>query len=48
MCYKMTKKNIDYSKTMIYKIVCKDFNVSDLYVGHTTNLFNVKNINHLA
>jgi len=42
MCYKMTKKNIDYSKTMIYKIVCKDLNVTDLYVGHTTNFIQRK------
>jgi hypothetical protein len=28
--------NIDYSKTVIYKIVCKDSNVKDIYVGSTT------------
>ena len=26
----------DYSKTVIYKIVCKDTNVKEIYVGHTT------------
>jgi len=33
----MPKKPYDYSKTIIYKIVCKDLNVSDVYVGHTTD-----------
>lgn len=33
----MPKTNIDYSNTIIYKIFCKDDNVKDLYVGHTTN-----------
>ena len=27
----------DYSNTIIYKIVCNDLNVTDCYVGHTTN-----------
>jgi hypothetical protein len=26
-----------YSKTKIYKLVCNDTTVKDLYVGHTTN-----------
>jgi len=29
---------IDYSKTIIYKISCKDVNVTDIYVGHSTNM----------
>jgi len=33
----MPKHEIDYSNTIIYKITCKDTNISDLYVGHTTN-----------
>jgi hypothetical protein len=33
----MPKTDIDYSNTIIYKITCNDTNVSDLYVGHTTN-----------
>ena len=33
----MPKKEIDYSNTMMYKIVCKDVNITDLYVGSTTN-----------
>jgi hypothetical protein len=34
----MPKQYIDYSNTVIYKIICKDLNVNDVYVGHTTNL----------
>jgi len=33
----MPKDNIDYSNTIIYKIYCKDKNITDIYVGHTTN-----------
>jgi hypothetical protein len=33
----MPKKEIDYSKTVIYKIVCCDLNVTDNYVGSTTD-----------
>lgn len=33
----MPKHNTDFSKTKIYKIVCKDLNVPDIYVGHTTD-----------
>jgi len=33
----MPKTEIDYSNTIIYKITCNDSNISDLYVGHTTN-----------
>ena len=33
----MPKIEIDYSNTIIYKIICKDSNVTDVYVGHTTN-----------
>jgi len=35
--YKMPKKEINYQNTIIYKIVCKDLNIKDLYVGSTTN-----------
>ena len=38
----MPKKNIDFSKTIIYKIVCNDLNITDVYVGHTTNFINRK------
>jgi hypothetical protein len=33
----MPKDAIDYSNTIIYKIFCKDKQVTDTYVGHTTN-----------
>ena len=33
----MPKTEIDYSNTIIYKISCKDHDVTDVYVGHTTN-----------
>jgi len=32
----MPKKQTDYSKTVIYKIVCNDLSITDVYVGHTT------------
>jgi len=34
----MPKKTIDYSKTIIYKICCKDIDITDCYVGQTTEL----------
>ncbi len=34
---KMPKKPISYENAIIYKIVCKDLDVKDLYVGSTTN-----------
>ena len=33
----MPKTDIDYSNTIIYQIACKDVNVKDVYIGHTTN-----------
>ena len=33
----MPKLPIDYSKTIIYKIICCDPNIKDCYVGHTTD-----------
>lgn len=36
----MPRKPIDYSKTIIYRIVCNDINIIDCYVGHTTNFIN--------
>ena len=38
----MPKVEIDYSNTIIYKITCKDTNVKDIYVGHTTNFIQRK------
>jgi hypothetical protein len=34
----MPRKAIDYSKSIIYKIVCNDINITDCYVGSTTDL----------
>ena len=39
----MPKTQMDYSKTIIYKICCKDTNVTDFYIGHTTNFTKRKN-----
>ena len=33
----MPKCDIDYANTVIYKICCKNKEISDIYVGHTTN-----------
>ena len=33
----MPKQNVDYSRTVIYKIVCNDLTITDLYVGSTTD-----------
>ena len=38
----MPRLPIDYSKTVMYKIVCNDLNIKDLYVGHTTNFIRRK------
>ena len=32
----MPPKAIDYSRTIIYKIVCNDLKITECYVGHTT------------
>ena len=41
----MLRQNIDYSKIIIYKIVCNDENIDYLYIGSTTNFTKRKN-NH--
>ena len=33
----------DYSKTIIYKICCNDLNITDIYIGHTTDFKTRKN-----
>ena len=33
----MPKTIIDYDKTIIYRIVCKNTLITDCYIGHTTN-----------
>ena len=30
-------KNIDYQKSLIYKIVCNDTKIKNIYIGSTTN-----------
>ena len=44
----MPRTVIDYSKCIIYKIVCKDLNESYCYVGHTTNFTRRKNSHKTA
>lgn len=39
----MPSKPIDYRNTIIYKLVCRDTSVTDIYVGHTTNFTIRKN-----
>jgi hypothetical protein len=34
----MPKIPMDYSKTIIYKIVCNDLSIKECYVGHTINM----------
>ena len=39
----MPKIEVDYSRTIIYKICCKDTTIEEIYVGHTTNFTQRKN-----
>ena len=39
----MPHNPIDYSKTIMYKLVCKDLSINELYVGHTTDFKTRKN-----
>ena len=39
----MPIQNIKYNNTLIYKIVCNDLNIKDVYVGHTTDFRRRKN-----
>lgn len=39
----MPRTPIDYSNTSIYKICCKDLSISEIYVGHTTDMTKRKN-----
>jgi hypothetical protein len=39
----MPRNPINYSKTYIYKLVSKDPTITDIYVGHTTDLTTRKN-----
>jgi hypothetical protein len=38
----MPKNPIDYNNTVIYKLVCKDLSVKELYIGSTTNFIKRK------
>ena len=42
----MPKTPINYDSTYFYKFCCKDLNITDIYVGHTTN-FRVRKNNHI-
>jgi hypothetical protein len=44
----MPRKEIDYSKTIMYKIVCNDLSVTNVYVGHTTDFRKRKNAHKRA
>jgi GIY-YIG catalytic domain len=44
----MTKKDINYSDTVIYKIICNDTNITDVYVGSTTNFIKRKCLHKCA
>jgi len=39
----MPRLATNYSNTVIYKIICKDKTVVDIYLGHTSNFTNRKN-----
>jgi hypothetical protein len=41
--YTMPKTQTDYSATIIYKLCCKDPEIDDIYIGHTTNFIQRKN-----
>ena len=39
----MPRLPVDYSKTIMYKLVCNDLTITDVYVGHTTDFRKRKN-----
>ena len=39
----MPRTNINYNNTTIYKLCCKDLDISQLYIGHTTDMRKRKN-----
>ncbi len=41
----MPKNKINYSNTIIYKLCCNDPEITDIYIGNTTNFTKRKN-NH--
>ena len=44
----MPKTILDYGKTIIYKIVCKELTIKDCYVGHTTDMTKRKHAHKFA
>ena len=44
----MPRLKTDYSKTVIYKIVCNDLEIKDYYVGHTTDFTRRKSCHKCA
>jgi len=42
----MPRTKINYNKTIIYKLVCNDLNIKDIYVGHTTDFTRRKREHH--
>ena len=38
----MPRTSIDYSNTIIYKLCCKDISITDIYIGHTTDMIKRK------
>lgn len=43
----MPKYAYNYKNTSIYKIVCRDVNIPETYVGHTTNFVKRKHFHHM-
>ena len=41
----MPKKEVDYSQALIYKLVCQDLDIKEVYVGSTTN-FRIRKNSH--
>jgi predicted GIY-YIG superfamily endonuclease len=44
----MPRQNVNYQKTLIYKLVCNDLEVKEIYVGQTTNFRNRKDTHKRA
>ena len=40
----MPRQKRDYSSTHFYKIVCKDLDIRDFYIGHTTDFTTRKTV----
>ena len=44
----MPRTPINYDNVYFYKLVCKDLNITECYVGHTTNFRNRKHAHKAA